>query len=94
MAAKPLDNWRSVSHQLEAVVALYRAENGRARGVDARTIPAFAQAVDLRIEVDEDYERDLMARDPLEYERERQSLKDRFEQVRQRFVQEAIAGHG
>ncbi len=93
LAAKPLDNWRSVSHQLEAVVALYRAENGRARGVDARTIPAFAEPVDLKLEVDEDYERDLMARDPLEYERERQSLKDRFEQVRKRFVQEAIAGH-
>ena len=94
LGAKPLDNWRSVSHQLEAVVALYRAENGRARNVDSRTIPAFAQAVDLKIEVDVDYERDLMARDPLEYEREHQSLKDRFEQVRQRFVQEAIAGHG
>jgi hypothetical protein len=94
LAAKPLDDWRSVSHQLEAVVALYRAENGRARGLDPRTIPAFTEPVGLQLEVDEDYERDLMARDPLEYERERQSLKNRFEQVRQRFVQEAIAGHG
>ena len=92
LTSKPLDQWRSVSHQLEAVVALYRAENGRARAIDPRTIPAFQEAIDLQLDVDPDYGRDLMARDPLEYEQERQLLKDRFEKVRQRFVQEAIAG--
>ena len=94
LSAKPLDSWRSVSHQLEAVVALYRAENGRARGMDPRTIPAFGQPVDLELEADTDYGNDLLARDPLEYEQERTTLKNRFEQVRKRFVEEAIAEHG
>jgi hypothetical protein len=94
LAAKPLEEWRSVAHQLEAVVALYRAENGRARGLDARAIPAFRAPVQLGLQMDGELGRDLMARDPLEYDRERQALKDRFEGVRKRFVQEGIAGHG
>ena len=94
LSSKPLDSWRSVAHHLEAVVALYRAENGRARGLDPRTIPAFRQPVDLALEVDSEYGRDLITRDPLEYEKEREALKERFETVRRRFVQEAIAEHG
>jgi hypothetical protein len=94
LASKPLDEWRGVAHQLDAVVALYRSENGRARGMDSRTIPAFQQPVDLELEADPDFGRDLLTRDPLEYDRERQEIKERFEQVRKRFVQEAISGHG
>ncbi len=94
LASRPLDSWRGVAHQLDAVVALYRAENGRVRGTDPRTIPAFRQSVDLGLEIDPTYGSDLLARDPLEYEREREDLKRRFENVRKRFVQEAITDHG
>ncbi|MCK5412189.1 MAG: hypothetical protein KAJ67_08840 [Gemmatimonadetes bacterium] len=92
MASRPLDDWRSIAHQLQAVLGLYRAENGRARGLDPRTIPAFRQPIALDLDTDPNQARELVTRDPLEYEKERQALKSRFEGIRKRFVQEGIAG--
>lgn len=91
VASPPLRNWRGVAHQLEAVIALYRSENGRARGLDPRTIPAFREPVSLDLRTDDDLSRELATRDPGEYDRERGELKERFEEVRRRFTQEAIA---
>lgn len=92
LAARPLKQWRSVVHQLEAAVSLYRTENGRARGIDSRTIPAFQEPVALDLAIDPDLEDDYTTRDPADYERERAELKQRFEDARRRFTQEALAG--
>lgn len=93
LAARPLKQWKSVVHQLEAAVALYRTENGRARGLDPRTVPAFQAPVALDVEIDPELEKDdYTTRDPAEYERERRELKARFEDARRRFTEEALAG--
>lgn len=91
LAARPLKQWRSVVHQLEAAVSLYRTENGRARGIDPRTVPAFQQPVALELQIDPELEDDYTTRDPADYERERAELKQRFEDARRRFTQEALA---
>ncbi|MFQ5678326.1 MAG: hypothetical protein ACE5HP_02590 [Gemmatimonadota bacterium] len=91
VAARPLMQFRSVVHQLEAAISLYRTENGRARGLDPRTIPAFREPVNLEVKIDpRALEEPYVARDPEEYEEERVALKTRFETVRQRFTKEAI----
>jgi hypothetical protein len=86
----PGDDWRSVKHQLESVVTLYRAENGRARGVDPRSLPAFSKPARLDIEAPESGV-SLVTRPPEDYERERAELAQRFTQVRNRFNEEASA---
>ncbi len=91
LSEKPLKKLSALTHQLEAVVALYRAENGRARGLDTREIPAFQGDVDLELEVDEEATRALLMRDPDEYEEERRKLYERYEEVRTRFTREATA---
>lgn len=92
MAERPLDEWKGVVHQLEAVIGLYRAENGRARDLDSKTLPAFSRRVRLRLSVDEaDLEPIRPVRDPDEYDRDRRALEERFESIRQRFTEEAIA---
>ena len=91
LSERPLKKLSSLTHQLEAVVALYRAENGRARGLDTREITAFHDPVELDLAVDEDATRTLLMRDPDEYEQERQKLYERYEEVRTRFTREATA---
>ena len=91
MTEKPLKQWPALVHQLEGVIAAYRAENGRARGLDTRTIPAFADAVDLELAPDEAETRDLLMRDPEDYESDRQRLQERFDGVRVKFTEEATA---
>ncbi len=91
LSEKPLKKLSALTHQLEAVVALYRAENGRARGLDTREIPAFQGDVELELEVDEEATRALLMRDPDEYEEERRKLYERYEEVRTRFTREATA---
>jgi hypothetical protein len=86
------EEMRGVVRELESVIALYRAENGRARGLDTRTIGAFKQSVALGIEVlphDDDAIQPL--RSPADYDDERRHVQDRFQGVRQRFNEEAIA---
>jgi hypothetical protein len=46
-----LFEWTSVVPQLEAVVALYRAENGRARSLDTHQIPAFRSPLTLALKL-------------------------------------------
>jgi hypothetical protein len=83
---------RGVVRELEGVIALYRAENGRARGLDSRSIRAFTDPVDLQIEIQPHDEEDLKPlRSPVEYDDERRELQDRFQSVRARFNDEAIA---
>jgi hypothetical protein len=82
---------RSVIRRLESVIALYRAENGRARGADPRTIPAFRDPVVLGIEVEVGVEADAQPlRSPSEYDDERNQLRLRFEEARRRFNEDAI----
>jgi len=89
---QPLKDWRGVVHQLEAVLVLYRSENGRARDVDPQSIPAFSKRVRLGLKIDEEAEDPHPeTRDPEDYERERRALKERFEDVRRRFTEEALA---
>ncbi len=91
LSEKPLKTLPGVIHQLEAVVALYRAENGRTRGIDSREIPAFQDKVKLDLEADQDAVRSLLMRDPDEYEEERRKLMEHYEEVRTRFTREATA---
>jgi hypothetical protein len=91
MTEKPLKQWQGLVHQLEGTIVAYRAENGRLRGIDSRAIPAFADPVELDLGLGEDEERDLLMRDPEEYETERRALTDRFETIRARFTEEATA---
>jgi hypothetical protein len=89
---QPLKEWRGVVHQLEAVIVLYRSENGRARDLDPQSIPAFSKRVRLGLQIDEEsQETHPETRDPEDYERERRELRERFESVRRRFTEEAIA---
>ena len=92
LTEQPLKEWRGVVHQLEAVIVLYRSENGRARDLDPRSIPAFSKRVRLGLQIDENAEiPHPETRDPEDYERERRELKERFEGVRRRFTEEALA---
>jgi hypothetical protein len=89
-AMGPGDGWRSVAHQLEAVITLYRVENGRAQGVEARSLPAFAGSPGLDLNP-QDSGMDLVTRAPEDYEAERAALARRFEEVRERFNEESAA---
>jgi hypothetical protein len=90
--ASALEEPRAVVSELESVVALYRAENGRARGIDPRGIVAFQEPVDLGIEIEPEDESAIQPlRSPEQYEAERRGLQERFDGVRARFNEEAIA---
>jgi len=91
LTERPLKQWPALVHQLEGVIAAYRAENGRARGQDTRLIPAFADAVDLGLAPDEAETRELLMRDPDDYQKERERLQERFDGVRTKFTEEATA---
>lgn len=91
VASRPLAEWRSVRSQLESVVALYRSENGRVRGIDPATIPAFRSSSALDVELEEEDRAAANIRDPEAYEQERQRLTERFERVRERFTQEVMS---
>ncbi|MGH9379457.1 MAG: hypothetical protein ACRD2Z_02405 [Thermoanaerobaculia bacterium] len=78
-------------HQLEAVVALYRAENGRARGLDPGEITAFRKPIslgfvpaDLKVGHRSTRTQHLVR----EYGNERSAVQERFEVVRARFSEE------
>jgi hypothetical protein len=43
----PLSDWDAKARRLSAVIALFRAENARARGVDPESIVAFRQPATL-----------------------------------------------
>jgi hypothetical protein len=86
----PVLDWPTVAHQLESVVTLYRAENGRARGLDPRSIPAFGEPTDLKVP-EPALDGDLTTRTPQSYEKEREELAARFNEVRARFNHEATA---
>lgn len=90
-SSRPLAEWRSVRSQLESVVALYRSENGRVRGIDPASIPAFRSSSGLDVELEDDDRAAANIRDPEAYEQERQRLTERFEQVRERFTQEVMS---
>lgn len=92
-ASAGIEEKRGVVRELESVVALYRAENGRARGVDTRAIAGFREPVDLGIEIvaqDADDSADPL-RSPDEYDAERKELRERFQDLRRRFNDEAMA---
>ena len=86
----PMTDWPSVVHQLESVITLYRAENGRARGIDPRSLPAFANSSGLDFP-EPTIDTDLATRSPADYEAERAELANRFNEVRTRFNEEATA---
>lgn len=86
----PGSEWGSIVHQLESVVTLYRVENGRSRGMDPQSLPAFATPPRLDIEPPELGD-GLATRGADEYENERADLARRFNEVRDRFNEEASA---
>lgn len=81
-------------HELEAVITLYRAENGRARGIDPRKVPAFSEPVGLELDVDaEDPPYPFgQQTDPAEYDRRITTLRGRFEEARSRLRKVASGG--
>ncbi|MDP2471800.1 MAG: hypothetical protein Q8W46_13105 [Candidatus Palauibacterales bacterium] len=91
LSETPLREAPALASQLEATVVAYRAENGRLRGLDTREIQAFAEPVELKLVVEERDMRDLLMRDPDDYESERRDLQERFEKIRTRFTEEATA---
>jgi hypothetical protein len=91
LSEKPLREAPALASQLEATVVAYRAENGRLRGLDTREIGAFAEPVDLQLVVQDRDMRDLLMRDPEDYETERRDLQESFEKTRARFTEEATA---
>ena len=91
LSEAPLREAPALSSQLEATIVAYRAENGRLRGLDAREIKAFAAPVELGLAVEERDTRNLLMRDPEDYEAERRDLQDSFEKTRARFTEEATA---
>lgn len=84
----PLKEAPALSHQLEATIVAYRAENGRLRGLDPREIPAFSEPVRLELEVDAKAPH-LQMRDAEGYDQDRRELVQRYEQIRNRFTREA-----
>lgn len=90
-SSRPLAEWRSVRYQLESVISVYRSENGRVRGVDPSTIPAFRNPTSLEVGLDGDEEAGSNIRDPEAYEEERRRLAERFERVRERFTEEVMS---
>jgi hypothetical protein len=86
---RPLREAPALASQLEATIVAYRAENGRLRGLDPRDISAFSEPVQLELTVEEEDTRNLMMRDPEDYEAERRGLQDSFERIRTRFTEEA-----
>ena len=91
LSEAPLREAPALASQLEATVVAYRAENGRLRGLDAREIKAFAAPVELGLAVEERDTRNLLMRDPGDYEAERRGLQEGFEKTRARFTEEATA---
>jgi len=91
-AAAGSEEQRSVVRELESIVALYRAENGRARGMDPGSIGAFRKPIELGLVI-EPHEDGAMQplRSPSEYDDERRDLQDRFQAVRARFNEEATS---
>lgn len=88
---RSLTESRALVHELEAVITLYRSENGRARGLDPRKVPAFREPVALEIDPGSEGAGEPMRhrRSPDEYDRERLGLKERFSEARRRFAEEA-----
>jgi hypothetical protein len=91
LSETPLREAPALASQLEATIVAYRAENGRLRGLDPREIKAFADPVELGLAVGERDTRELLMRDPEDYEAERRDLQESFEKTRIRFTQEATA---
>ena len=91
LSEQPLREAPALAAQLEATIVAYRAENGRLRGLDTREIGAFAEPVDLQLVVQDRDMRDLLMRDPEDYETERRDLQESFEKTRVRFTEEATA---
>lgn len=83
--------WRAVVPQLEAAVALYRAENGRARGMESRAIPGFRAPIRLDAELEDAGVNRIRAQGPDEFERERRAMQARFDELRKRYNEEARA---
>ncbi len=88
LTEKPLKEAPAMSHQLEATIVAYRAENGRLRGLDPREIPAFNEPVRLELAVDESAPH-LQMRDAEGYDHDRRDLVQRYEEIRSRFTREA-----
>lgn len=82
---------RSVIHHLESVLTAYRAENGRIRGLDPRSIPAFRKPMKLALACEPAGEDEVTLRTPEDYEGERAELAERFKKLRGRFTEEATA---
>lgn len=74
--------------QLEAVVALYRAENGRARGLDPGEIAAFRSPVSLGFDLAETPDGYTSERSIQGYENQRFAIQERFDTARNRFTKE------
>ncbi|MCL7978003.1 MAG: hypothetical protein M8863_11885 [marine benthic group bacterium] len=88
LTEKPLKEAPALVHQLEATIVAYRAENGRLRGLDPREIPAFAEPVRLELALNEQAPQQLIGTAE-GYEEDRQELRRRFTEVRNRFTKEA-----
>ncbi len=87
----PVDEWRSVVHQLESVFASYRAENGRVRKIDPHEVVAFQKPIKLEVELEPHDPESLTIRDPEDYARERTELAGRFQKLRGQFNEEATS---
>jgi len=91
LSERPLREAPALASQLEATVVAYRGENGRLRGLDTREIKAFGEPVSLQLVVEDRDTRELLMRNPDDYDAERRDLQEHFEKIRARFTEEATA---
>lgn len=78
--SRPLQGAGEKAKRLQSVIALFRAENARERGIDPATIQAFQQRVELDLPPDD------AAADPLEAPAELLRYHDDFHRLRERYV--------
>jgi hypothetical protein len=78
--SRPLQGAEEKAHRLQSVIALFRAENARERGIDPATIQAFQQRATLDLPPND------VAADPLEAPAELLRYHDDFRRLRARYV--------
>jgi len=90
--SRPAEDWHSVVRRLEAAVGLYRTENGRVRERDPRSLPAFSEPPSLGVDPERAAGQSFQMIPVDEYVAERDRLAGRFQDIRERFLGEALAG--
>ena len=80
--SSPLASWESKARRLNAVVAVFRAENARVRGMDPTNIRAFDVPMQLGLEAAEDTAGFPLPDEMRAFASERDELAERLDRQR------------